>query len=60
MTEASVKQRLIDALEAEKSRNDWSSHQQHTLTFLRRRGSGRLPAWVRYEADVRGIWPDNG
>jgi hypothetical protein len=53
--QGSVKARLIAALEAERDAANWSSTQADLLAWLYARGSGRLPYWVRYEAELRGI-----
>ena len=55
MNTPSLKRRLIAELETERERGEWSSAQADLLTFLQQRGSGRLPFWVRYEAERRGI-----
>jgi hypothetical protein len=51
----SLKQRLIDRLEADKARNCSSSEDEFALRYLYGRGSGPLPFWLRRKAQELGI-----
>lgn len=55
MSRVSVKQRLIDALEKELAEQPGDFTLERQLRFLRNRGSGPLPSWLRTVAEARGI-----